>query len=71
MAVIFKAKARQFNREQDQHMRLAWHTALLPRLDKFPPLETLLIVPPPRVEAQSETESWNTFVALKARMENP
>jgi hypothetical protein len=52
-------------------MSLAWHTAALPRTERFPDLSSLLIAPPPRVVVpQSEDESWNMFAALKARMEN-
>jgi len=41
MALVFAGAAERLKQEQQGRAWLAWHTAALPRLKKFPTLESL------------------------------
>lgn len=38
---MFRAEAKRFEREQNERISLAWHTAALMRMKKLPPLSKL------------------------------
>lgn len=42
IAIVFAGAAQRLEREQQGRAWLAWHTAALPRLAKFPTLESLM-----------------------------
>ena len=42
MALVFAGASDRLKREHQGQMSQAWHIAALPRLKKFPPLESLM-----------------------------
>lgn len=62
VSLIFEGKAAQFRREHNERAWLAWHTAGLPRMKKFPDLKKMLAreVRKP----QTSEQQWAIFGAM-------
>lgn len=54
MSLVFAGASDRFTREQQGRAWQAWHTAALPRLKKFPTLESLMGI---KRQAQRQTVS--------------
>lgn len=65
-AISVAARGRVIEREQHARAWLAWHTAALPRMDKFPSLETVMGVKR-QVRRQSVSEMEAAMAAWAAR----
>jgi hypothetical protein len=60
------ARGRVVEREQQARAWLAWHTAALPRMDKFPSLEKVMGVKR-QARRQTASEMEGLFAAWAAR----
>lgn len=66
MALVFAGAADRLAREHQARMSLAWHTAALPRLKKFPDLNSLMGVKR-TARRQTASEMDAIFKAWAAR----
>lgn len=66
MAVVFAGASDGFMREQQGRAWLAWHTAALPRVKKFPTLESLMGIKR-KARRQTVSEMEAIFAAWASR----
>lgn len=66
MHLVFQGASERFEREQQGRAWMAWHVAALPRVEKFPTLESLMGIKR-KAKRQTVSEMEAIFKAWAAR----